>query len=49
MSARHFHMTDCAPKVRRSRPIDWRRVYDRAVVAYLVFYIAAWFSRGFWL
>lgn len=42
-------LLDYAPKARRARPIDWRRVYDRAVTAFFVVYIAAWFSRGFWL
>lgn len=49
MSTRPCHMADFAPKARRRLPIDWQRVYDRLVVAYLVLYVAAWFSRGFWL
>lgn len=45
MSAR-THMADFAPKARRRRPIDWYRVYDNAVLAYIAFCIAAWLTRG---
>lgn len=45
MSAR-THMVDFAPKARRRRPIDWRRVYDNVVLAYIGFCLAAWLTRG---